>query len=263
MGENQTALLNTILEDINININIPTDRELIDLYKEFNIDNYEPGRDEISKRLIAPPYRDSKKNARLNGRAGEQELRQLYINNLIKNTKYKYSVETQTSKTYKFTNNNGNGRSGNIDLTIYSSESKKDDLKKLVNIEFKFCNPSKKELKKDITKLVFEEINGILYLSLINSNKSTIPNILKKLSNEFSTLKESKDFSNIADDKLVMIFIVVLKKMDIYHEVFDFNRAFNGAKDNKEKEDNFNKYCKDFFVKSNFPALKISEIKKW
>lgn len=252
MGEEQTALLNPILKDINININIPTAQELIDLHKEFNVDNYEPNRDEISQKLIAPPYRDSKKNAGLNGRAGEQELRQLYINNLIKNTKYKYSVETQTGQTYKFTNNNGNGRSGNIDLTIYSPESKKDNLKKLVNIEFKFCNPSEKELKKDITKLAFEEINGILYLSLINSNKSTIPNILKKLRKVFLPLKESEDFPEDDDNKLVMIFIVVLKKLDIYHKVFDFNGA----------RDNFDDYCKDFFVPSNFNPKKISEIKK-
>ena len=251
MGENQTVLLNPILEDINININIPTAREFIDLYNEFNsnVNDYQPDRDEISKRLIAPPYSDSKKNAGLEGRSGEQELRQLYINNLIKNTKYKYSIETQTEEKYNFTNKNGKKRSGNIDLTIYSPESKKDALGKLVNIEFKF---SSQELERDITKLVFEKINGILYLSLINSDKSTIPNILKKLSNAFSFLKESKDFSKIANDKLVMIFIVVLKKMDIYHEVFDFNRA----------KDNFNNYCKDFFGESNFPALKISEIKK-
>ena len=262
MGEDQTALLKHTLENIKIKINIPTARELIDLHKEFNTDNYAPNRDEIrdeiSKRLIAPPYSDSKKNAGLEGRAGEPELRQLYINNLIKNTKYKYSVETQTEKPYNFTNNNGNGRSGNIDLTIYSSESKKDNLKKskLVNIEFKFYSLPKEELKRDITKLVFEEINGILYLSKTNSNKSTIPNILEKLHKVFLSLKEfkskDKDFSKIADNKLVMIFIVVLKRMDIYYKVFDFNRANN----------NFNNYCEDFFVQSNFPALKISEIKK-
>ena len=42
MGEDQTALLNPILGDINININIPTAREFIDLYEEFNADNYAP-----------------------------------------------------------------------------------------------------------------------------------------------------------------------------------------------------------------------------
>lgn len=263
MGEDQTALLNTILEDINIKINIPTARELIDLHKEFNTDNYAPNRDEIrdaiSKRLIAPPYyNNSKKNAGLKSRAGEPELRQLYINNIIKNTKYKYSVETQTEKPHNFTNNDSDGRSGNIDLTIYSPESKKDNLKKskLVNIEFKFYSLPKEELKRDITKLVFEEINGILYLSKTNSNKSTIPKILEKLYEVFLPLKEfkskDKDFQEITDNKLVMIFIVVLEKMNIYHKVFDFNEA----------KDNFDKYCKDFFVQSNFPALKISEIKK-
>ena len=256
MGENQTVLLNPILEDINININIPTAREFIDLYNEFNsnVNDYQPDRDEISKRLIAPPYRDSEQNAGLNSRAGEPELRQLYINNLIKNTEYKYSVETQTGETYKSTNNDSDGKSGNIDLTIYSSEAKKANLEKekLVNIEFKFYSPSEKELKRDIIKLVFEKINGILYLSLKNSDESTIPKILEKLRELFSLIKESKNFSKIADKKLVMIFIVVLKKMDIYHEVFDFNIA----------KDNFDNYCKGFFVQSKFSILKISEIKK-
>ncbi len=249
MGEDQTALLNSILKDINI----PTARELIDLHKEFNADNYAPNRDEISKRLIAPPYRNSEENLKLKGRAGEPELRQLYINNLIKKTKFKYSVETQTGETYNHTNNNGNGRSGNIDLTIYSPESKKGDLKNLVNIEFKFCTPSAEELKRDITKLVKEKkIDGILYLSLINSNKSTIPKILEKLRKVFLPLEESKDFSKIADNKLVMIFIVVLETTYIYHNIFDFNRA----------KDNFDKYCEDFFVPSKFSISKIPKIKK-
>lgn len=105
---------------------------------------------------------------------------------------------------------------------------------------------------------MFEEINGILYLSLIkiNSDESTIPKILEKLRKVFLPLKESEDFPKINDNKYLMIFIVVLKKQDIYYEVFDFNRA----------RDNFDKHCEDFFVQSdvNFQPqiLKISEIKK-
>ena len=232
------------LEFVFNSIVLPTAKELVGLYEEFNFPSHNALlRCGSARRLIAPPYR----SAKLEGRPGEPELKQLFIHKLIENTDYKYSVETQTSVPHNNTGrNNSKGRSGNIDLTIYDSESTKGGLINLINVEFKAIGADFDAVTVDIKKLIMEESCGIWFLSLINANKGTMPNVSQKLSRAFNEaglcgfcLKNPETCKYIKN-KLIMIFVAVLGKKLGYLKIFDFRKA------------DFKSYCDNFFQKSDF-----------
>lgn len=113
---------------------------------------------EAKSKLIFPKKRDN------STRISEQEMRSSFIRELEALTgedSYFYSIESPTKECYKdFSSKepkiikdqseNIEGRSGNIDLTLYNNELKREHL-----IEFKFGN--KDTCKKDFLKLLCDD----------------------------------------------------------------------------------------------------------
>jgi hypothetical protein len=133
-------------------------------------------------KLVFPIKRDKTK------RISEQEARFLLVKQLEKQeqTKFQYSVESPTTKTYCFT---GKGeRSGNIDLCIY------DKGERCNLIEFKAMNPKQSSYTKDFEKLFCDESNLVNYFIQIleNTNNGTIPNIERKYRMAIETVREKQ-----------------------------------------------------------------------
>lgn len=134
------------------------------------------------EKLVFPIKRDKTK------RISEQEARFLLVKQLEKQeqTKFQYSVESPTTKTYCFT---GKGeRSGNIDLCIY------DKGERCNLIEFKAMNPKQSSYTKDFEKLFCDESNLVNYFIQIleNTNNGTIPNIERKYRKAIENIREKQ-----------------------------------------------------------------------
>ena len=146
---------------------------------------YENGtvnQDQNSK-LIFPKKRDN------SIRISEQEMRSSFIRELealAGEDSYFYSIETPTKECYKdFSSKepkiikdqseNIKGRSGNIDLTLYNSELKREHL-----IEFKFGN--KDTCKKDFLKLLCDDKQCKInyYINILNNADDETHKTLKK-----------------------------------------------------------------------------------
>lgn len=230
-----------LLKFIFNSIVLPTAKDLVGLYEEFNSHSHNALRCGAAKRLIAPLSRFAK------NRLGEPELKQLFIHKLIENTDYKYSIETQTSVPHNNTGKtDSKGRSGNIDLTIYDPEPTKGGFLNSINVEFKAIGADFDAVTVDIKKLVMEKSCGIWFLSLINADEGTMPIVLQKLSRAFNEaglcgfcLKNPETCKYI-ENRLIMIFVAVLGKKLGYLKIFDFRKA------------DFKSYCDNFFQKSDF-----------
>ena len=127
-------------------------------------------------------------------RISEQELRFIFIEQFNKSETAKenglfYSIETPTRKFYCFDglprvvdeeehNKNkgqkGAGRSANIDLVIY--QKKDDNISRVALIEFKAHNPAENDYRKDICKLINEEVGSdcLKYFIQIINNGSNL-----------------------------------------------------------------------------------------
>ncbi len=182
-------------------------------------------------KLVFPFYRDNEKKVNTK-RVSEQEARFTFVNELIKQEKYFYSVETPTNYRYsKFStgkpevdkNNSGNGRSGCIDLTLYTTKTPD---KRLCNIEFKSKLPETPSITKDVLKLVFEDHRiGVFFHLLEHSKSNTLDTLNEKLNESIKYVigekkpAENKDSAN--NDKLLFFFIVVLgKKGSNYSSIY-------------------------------------------
>lgn len=127
-------------------------------------------------------------------RISEQELRFLFVEEFLRepNNGYYYSVETPTKEKYKFGKTNddikidASGRSASIDMCIFSKD-KDNRYKRLLNIEFKNANASKKSISKDILKLMHEEENGAFVLLLKNTDDGTLKSVFEKFSSSVDT----------------------------------------------------------------------------
>lgn len=128
-------------------------------------------------------------------RLSEQELKQIFIHNLVSSEKfleYSYSIETPTKFRYQFIkgpNDSGEiyifnseshkGRSANIDLTIHKNRER------ICIIEFKYGNPGHFSHAKDFAKLDNEPVanNGLrLFIEFYAStDEATLNNIHSKL----------------------------------------------------------------------------------
>lgn len=160
--------------------------------------------------LYIPKYRD-------NGiRYSEQELRQFFIEKIIKNGKWKYSVETPTKEKYIFKKVdvpviNQNGKSARFDLTVYEND------KSVCHIEFKQGQSEKKQIQKDLLKLAHEENDSkkenyfILYEKCgskqdSNMNQRTYDALKDKVTEAFKDIEKG----NVP----VKVFILVVSDTD-------------------------------------------------
>jgi hypothetical protein len=161
-------------------------------------------------------------------RISEQESRFLYCA-LLNASSYYYSIETPTEKKYQMTGQTP--ISASSDLSLYSHNGNK--FEKLANVEFKAHNPQKKDIKKDIEKLIREGKPGNWFHTLKNIDSQTLHSLFAKIRDSI------KDFSNEANDKeisIIFCFCVIEKKWAcIKHFFYDSSKG------------NFEQYVDDFF----------------
>lgn len=175
----------------------------------LNLECITDSKNEGLNKLVFPIKRDKTR------RLSEQEARFLLVNQLEKKeqTKYQYSIETPTTKTYSFT---GKGeRSGNIDLCIYENG------KRCNLIEFKALNPNQSSYSKDFEKLLCDEsdFENFFIQVIENSNNGTISNIEKKYRNAIQSVK----VKYLSLSSCLIIFICdVGKKSIIKYEVDEY-----------------------------------------
>lgn len=127
-------------------------------------------------------------------RISEQEVRFLFVEEFLTEPSngYYYSVETPTENKYRFGETNEtikpdpSGRSASIDICIFKKDID-NQYKRLLNIEFKNENASKKSISKDILKLMHEKENGAFILLLKNTDAGTLTSVFEKFSNSLDT----------------------------------------------------------------------------
>ena len=159
-----------------------------------------------SLKIIYPCYRQKEDKTKI--RISEQEIKQLFIQTLIKDQNdFYFSVETPTKNRYSdFTSNEPkvyrnemSGRSACLDLCLYDKNFNRKHL-----IEFKAKNPDEKDIKKDFLKLFTEEgkqkesHNYFIHI-LDSADDNTIKSIKEKYYNswDYCTKQKIKAQNNI------------------------------------------------------------------
>lgn len=164
------------------------------------------------KRLICP--KDEKGILRIS----EQEFKQLFIENICKQTDYNYSTETPSYYAYNFSDKKNpkifahdkiskSSPSARVDLTLYENESRD----KKYHIEFKNEQVSENSIKKDILKLALEpnETSHFVHIIVRNDdklNKNTIDTLEEKFSSSYDYAKVA--YGNQFSLQSVIVFIV-------------------------------------------------------
>ncbi len=128
--------------------------------------------------LIFPEYRDKRI------RVSEQESKIIFTK-VLDQSHWFYSVETPTVQTY--VQSGATPLSARTDISLYETSSPSS---KLVNIELKAHNTTKENLRKDLEKLLREEIDGLWFHTLENCNSATLPRICKKFMDAFYDLRQ-------------------------------------------------------------------------
>ena len=137
--------------------------------------------------LVFPITRDEKQ------RVSEQEARLLFLQHVEKDGEFLYSIETPTTKAYKFSGKNE--RSGNIDVCLYGKE----DRKRKHHIEFKALNPKQASFSKDFEKIFGDEegLTNYFIHALVKTDSGTIRNIEKKYNEAVkNAIAENTDFKS-------------------------------------------------------------------
>jgi hypothetical protein len=146
-------------------------------------------------------------------RVSEQEARLLFIRELEKQSNFYYSIETPSSKLYKFSDKNDkkfepkiipvgqeSGQSASFDLTIYNNKSER-----MHFVEFK--NGNVDTVKKDFLKLLCDEKDKENYFVNIlerdNLNKrNTLDSIITKYQVAVDYIKDEIDKSEHTNSTL-------------------------------------------------------------
>ena len=119
-------------------------------YDLWNVSCFNKKPSGLSPRLIFPVNR-------INGeiRISEQEARILYCN-ILNSLNYFYSIETPTDNPYQ--QSGKTATSALSDISIYCYINNK--FEKLGNVELKAHNPAKKNISKDVEKIIKEDKVG-------------------------------------------------------------------------------------------------------
>jgi len=177
------------------------------------------------------PKKRLKDKGKWKRRVSEQEARFMFANLLESKKKY-YAVEVPTNNTYAdFKDepkvNPTHGRSGSIDMSIFSGPIIDRDMKFIcdeeinysrVNIEFKKGQPTKPAITKDLLKLFFEPSKmGVFYHILEHTDRKTVKKFLDKFNDSIEYIKKASNVTSFI--KPVLLFIVILEdpKSQIRH----------------------------------------------
>ena len=178
----------------------------------WNLSNTSPNSIKgLSPKLIIPKRRDG------SDRISEQEARFLFTT-LLNSFNYYYSVETPTKNTY--IQSGKKPTSAASDLSLYKNEHS--TLQKILNIEFKAHNPPKDQIKKDVEKLLRENVPGCWNHLLKNVDSGTIPSLFKKIKDSIVKIKTN---NKINQSEILFSVCIIEKKVAI-------QKLLNISKDN-------------------------------
>lgn len=224
-------------------------------YMDYERKNNESDGLELNKQLIFPI-----KNCG-NDRISEQELRFLFVEEFkIKHPELYYSIETPTQKKYKFgekfenikvskDSDDKKGQSALLDMCVFEKGKKNKEYNRVLNIEFKHQNAAKKNIAKDILKLMHEKQNGVFIHLLKNTDSGTLCNSNDRGNGVFNKYKESfekfEDDWSVTTDKSIQLIIVSLEQNTLIHHkikeeskldmIFSFEDKFGDIKEVKER----------------------------
>jgi hypothetical protein len=179
--------------------------------KNMASENNMPNKD-VSK-IIYPCYRQNGGKTEI--RISEQEIKQLFIQTLIEDNNFYFSVETPTRNRYSaFSSgkpqvhcNEEDGRSACFDLCLYDSSFIRKHL-----IEFKAKNPDEKDIKKDFLKLLAEEENLCNYFIHILdlAANATLNSICTKYNNSLRYCINECKKKNIATQNTIAVYTFII-----------------------------------------------------
>jgi len=152
-------------------------------------------------RLLFPKY-GHQEDEKQEIRRSEQELRFLLVEILKRqNLEFYYSVETPTQKKYSFSEE-GEFRSGNIDLCLYDNTGNRAHL-----IELKYGPNDDIDIAKDLLKLLYEPSKGqnyfIHFICNTKGSLSSIAKMAKKFEKVLMRIKE-ESYKPKTDKKMVV-----------------------------------------------------------
>lgn len=185
----------------------------------------------LSPHVIYPTKRD--KTIRIS----EQEAR-IVCCGILDNLSLYYSVENPTEKTYK--QSGKKYMSAQTDLTIYTFDGQ--SFHRAINVEFKGPQATKKDVGKDVEKLVREGCFGGWFHILSNSNRGTFRSLFSKF--KYGFIEYPKLFSpeKFTSKKISILFcFCVLAKQHAYLRHFVYEPSQNG----------YEEYVTSFFNASN------------
>ncbi|MDP8263687.1 MAG: hypothetical protein P9M13_10365 [Candidatus Ancaeobacter aquaticus] len=208
----------------------------------WNVANVNSKLNSLSPHLIFPQKRSGKI------RISEQEARVLYCS-VLNNLNYFYSMETPTKNVYQQKGQTPVSASTDLSMFINSGNA----FEKVVNVEFKAHNPKVEDIRKDIEKLIRENIYGNWFHTLKNIGNKTIPTLFDKFKDSFQ--KCSKNITKKVS--FVFCFCVLEKKWACTKE-FSFDPS----------HDDLSAYINDFFdlkysATAKSASVKINKLKGW
>jgi len=164
----------------------------------------------LSPHVIYPVKRDKAV------RISEQEAR-IICCGILDNLSLYYSVETPTEKTYR--QSGKKYMSAQTDLTIYTFDGQ--SFHRAINVEFKGPQATKKDVGKDVEKLVREGCHGGWFHILSNSNRGTFRSLFPKF--KYGFIEYPKLFSpeKFSSKKISILFcFCILKRKQAYMRHF-------------------------------------------
>jgi len=130
------------------------------------------------------------------------------IAQLLSEKNIQFGLEVPTNKEYFISSTNSDY--ANTDLAINPKD-------KQINIEFKVDQPNPKEIKKDIAKLLREEVFGTAFFHILkNYNIKTLPKLLYKFEVAFKELRHIDK-----SKKWFLFFIYVKEKNEYFWQFFE------------------------------------------
>ncbi len=192
-------------------------------YELWNVSNNSKLTSAKNSNLIFPTKRDK------DTRISEQESRVLFCN-LLNASNYFYSVETPTEMVYK--QKGKTHRSASSDLSLYTQTN--DDFEPVLNVELKAHNVKQEYIRKDIEKLMRENIPGNWFHTLKNIDGGTLHKIFKKIADSIKDCKNNCDYKNFT----ILFSFCVLKQQWGCIKHFECNPSFG----------KFDEYVDKFFA---------------
>lgn len=177
----------------------------------------------LSPRLIFPVLGSG------NIRISEQEARLLWCT-MLQDTSYYYSVEAPT--TQKYCQKGTTPISARTDVALYRLVESR--LTRVANIEFKAHNATLEQIRKDVEKLLRENVTGNWFHLLRATDSATVPLLFEKFAAAFS------ECSSYVEHDIDIVFCIC-----VLHKPYMFIRHFTYQKDRGD----FISYVKEFFSK--------------